>query len=350
MSNNPAPQGTGATPAANSVTDTVADTVSDTGPTRVLVLGAGGQIGAELLPELARRYGPHNVVASDLRPLEGNFLFEQLDVLDANRLRQIIGDLGITHVYHLAALLSATGEQNPALAWRINMDGLLTVLDAARDLQVRRLFWPSSIAVFGPDSPRLNTPQVCPMNPGTMYGITKLAGERLCEYYNKRFGLDVRSLRYPGLIGAGAPPGGGTTDYAVHIFHEALKHGHYTCFLRQDTRLPMMYMPDAVRATVELMAAPAASIGIRSSYNITALSFTPAELAELIAQQLPGFSIDYAPDFRQAIADSWTQSIDDTPARTQWGWQPQYDLPALVADMLAHLRPAYAPPAEMLVH
>jgi nucleoside-diphosphate-sugar epimerase len=249
----------------------------------------------------------------------------------------VLAQYRVTIVYHLAALLSAKGEQQPDLAWRVNMEGLRNVLEACRLAGVSRLFWPSTIAVFGPDTPRQQTPQHTVMNPTTLYGVTKLAGEQLCAWYHRRYGLDVRSLRYPGLISYTAPPGGGTTDYAVEIFHQALAHNRYTCFLEPNAALPMLYMPDAVRATLELMQAPAGAIRIRTSYNLGGLSFTPAELADAIRQNRPEFEIDYAPDFRQQIAQSWPASLDDSDAQTDWGWKPEFDLSSMTLDMLTQL-------------
>ncbi len=308
---------------------------------RILVLGAGGQLGTELVPALLELPTTEAVVAADRKALSfaphARLTAVTADVLDPARTRQLLAEHRIDTVYHLAALLSAAGEKDPAAAWNINLQGLITVLDAAVEAKVSRMFWPSSIAAFGPNTPRDLTPQYCVMDPTSMYGITKLAGELLCDYYHRRYGLDVRSLRYPGLISYVAPPGGGTTDYAVHIFYEALRHNAYSCFLGPDTALPMMYMPDAVRATLELMQAPAEQVLIRTSYNLAGVSFTPAQLAAEIARQRPGFTISYAPDFRQAIADSWPRSIDDSRATADWGWRPRYDLAAMSTDMLAQL-------------
>jgi nucleoside-diphosphate-sugar epimerase len=280
------------------------------------------------------------VIPSDLKS-EGNFAnnpYEQLDALDKDALFKIVKKHGITQVYHLAALLSATGEQNPMFAWKLNMESLFYVLDLAKEKHIQKIYWPSSIAVFGPTTPRENTPQYTVMEPSTIYGISKQAGERWCEWYFKKFGVDVRSIRYPGLIGWKSAPGGGTTDYAVHIFHEALKHNHYTSFLSENTALPMMHMEDAIRATIELMHAPSEKIKIRGSYNLSGLSFTPAEIANEIKKHLPEFRIDYAPDFRQAIADSWPKSINDQEAREQWGWKEKYNLEALVKNMLENIK------------
>lgn len=307
---------------------------------KVLIIGAGGQIGTELAETLREQFGAENVVASDLREipsLMNQGPFEQLDVLEKQALFDIIDKHGITQIYNLAALLSATGEKRPEFAWKLNMEGLLNSLEAAREKHLQRVFWPSSIAVFGPTTPSDNTPQDTIMDPNTVYGISKLAGERWCAYYHKRYGVDVRSIRYPGLIGYKSLPGGGTTDYAVDIFHKALSQGSYDCFLSADTALPMMYMPDAIRATTSLMEAPAASVQVRSSYNMGGISFTPARLAAEIQKHIPSFEIRYAPDERQAIADSWPSSIDDSKAREDWGWAHEYDLARMTADMLAQI-------------
>ena len=308
--------------------------------TKILIVGANGQIGTELAQALAQRHGDANVVTSDLAP-EGRvpqLTHEMLDVTDAAALTTVVKRHGITQVYHLAAALSATGEKHPMWAWDLNMKGLLNVLELARVQKLARVFWPSSIAAFGPCTPALDTPQTCVMDPTTVYGISKLAGERWCAWYHAKHGVDVRSLRYPGLISYKTPPGGGTTDYAIEIFHAALKTGRYNCFLAAGQALPMMYMADALRATIELMEAPAAAIKQRGSYNLAGVSFTPAEIAAAIRQHLPDFEIDYAPDFRQAIAASWPQRIDDSAAAADWGWHLRYDLQALVADMLKELR------------
>ncbi len=303
-----------------------------------MVLGANGQIGTELVSALRQQYGEANVIASDIRPA-GNDAgpFELLDIMDPKGIGAAISKHQVTQIYHLAAILSATGEKNPRLAWDINMDGLFNVMEAAVELGVKKVFWPSSIAVFGKNSPKRLTPQYTVTDPDTIYGISKLAGERWCNYYYRTKGLDVRSLRYPGLISYVGKPGGGTTDYAVEIFYEAKEKGTYTCFLKEDQRLPMMYMPDAIRGTIELMEADADKLRIRSSYNIGSLSFTPAELAKAIQKELPDFSINYAPDFRQKIAETWPGSIDDNYARIDWEWKPQYDLASMVKDMLANV-------------
>ncbi len=308
---------------------------------RIMVIGANGQIGTELVAALRERYGSDKVLATDIKPanprLEGTGPFEQLDVLDAQKLESLVRHYNVGVIYHLAALLSATAEQKPMAGWRLNMDGLHNVLNLARDLELEKVFWPSSIAAFGPHSPKDHTPQWTVMDPNSVYGISKLAGEGWCRYYFEKYGLDVRSVRYPGLISYKTPPGGGTTDYAVDIFHQALKEGQYTCFLAADTRLPMMYMPDAIRGTIELMEAPADRITVRTSYNFSALDFTPEELAAAIRQHIPSFRVDYAPDYRQQLAASWPDSIDDTPARHDWNWQHEYILEKMTADMLEHL-------------
>jgi nucleoside-diphosphate-sugar epimerase len=307
---------------------------------RILIIGSNGQIGSELAEALAARHGNANVICSDIA-LAGRvpgLPYYFLDVTDRKLLTRIVKELGITQIYHLAAVLSATGERDPLFAWQLNMNGLLNVLEVARQEKVGRVFWPSSIAAFGPGTPRELSPQDTVMDPNTVYGISKLAGERWCEYYFEKYGVDVRSLRYPGLISYKTPPGGGTTDYAVDIFYQAKATGRYECFLGPESALPMMYMPDAIRATIELMEAPAASIRIRSSYNLAGISFTPVAIAAEIAKRVPGFQISYRPDFRQAIADSWPASIDDSRAQTDWGWKLKYDLPAMVEDMLANIR------------
>jgi nucleoside-diphosphate-sugar epimerase len=306
---------------------------------RILVTGANGQIGSELVEALAADAGTHNVIASDIAPgrPHGSVPFVALDVLDARRLRELVADERVGEIYHLAALLSATGEAAPLKAWTLNMNGLLNVLEAARESRDVRVFWPSSIAVFGPHSMPVDTPQLTVMDPRTIYGISKQAGERLCEYYFTRFGVDVRSLRYPGVVSYKTLPGGGTTDYAIEIFHEALRVGTYRCFLGADTRLPMIYMPDAVRATLEIMHAQPEFVRVRSSYNLAGVSFTPAELAAAIARHVPGFRVDYEPDHRQAIADTWPRTIDDSQARGDWGWRPRFDLEAIVASMLENI-------------
>lgn len=305
---------------------------------RSLVIGASGQIGIELLLALKRRDGAEQVVGSDIRPPEHSELndvhFEHLNVLNVEELERILVKHRITTVYNLAALLSATAEQHPEKAWDLNMNGLFNVANAARKGLISKVFWPSSIAVFGPTTPRNQTPQTTVCEPTTVYGISKLAGERWCEYYHANYGVDIRSLRYPGLIGHQSAPGGGTTDYAVHIFYEALANKQYTSFLSAETRLPMMYIEDAIRATLELMDAPADKITVRSSYNLSGIDFTPEELAASIQKRLPDFKLDCAPDFRQKIANSWPASIDDITARTDWGWKQAFDLDRMSTTML----------------
>ncbi|MCF8424702.1 MAG: NAD-dependent epimerase/dehydratase family protein [Bacteroidia bacterium] len=306
---------------------------------KILIIGAGGQIGIELVQELSLLYGSSNVIAADLKPIEALEVnpFEKLDVLDKDALLGVIKKHKISHVYLLAALLSATGEQNPMFAWKLNMEGLFNVLDLAKEKHISRVYWPSSIAVFGPTTPRINTPQYTVMEPTTVYGISKQAGERWCEWYFHKYGVDVRSLRYPGLIGWKSAPGGGTTDYAVHIFHEALKNKTYECFLSADTALPMMHMEDAIRATIEIMHAPAENIKIRGSYNLAGISFTPEQIAAEIKKHIPDFTITYKTDFRQDIANSWPQSILEDEARNDWKWSAKYNLPSLVKNMLQNL-------------
>ena len=308
---------------------------------KILVIGASGQIGVELTLALRKIYGNANVVASDLREqnplLEGTGPYVSLDVMNKEMLHVQVIRQNFTQIYLLAAILSATGEKNPNLAWNLNMTGLLNVLDIAREEKISKVYWPSSIAVFGPTSPKQNCPQQTIIEPSTVYGISKYAGEFWCNYYFHRFGVDVRSLRYPGLISYKSAPGGGTTDYAIEIFHEALEEKKYECFLKEDTYLPMMYMPDAIRATIELMEAPADKISIRTSYNISGMSFSPKEIAAEIKKHIPEFEMIYKPDYRQTIADSWPQSIDDTVARKNWGWKEDYNLPAMVKDMLDNL-------------
>lgn len=307
---------------------------------KVLIIGAGGQIGVELTENLSKIYGNANVVPSDLKASDAlkQNPFEILDALDKNALFEVVKKHSITQVYHLAAMLSATGEQNPAFAWKLNMESLFHVLDLAKEKHIKQIYWPSSIAVFGPTTPNMDTPQYTVMEPSTIYGISKQAGERWCEWYFKKHGVDVRSLRYPGLIGWKSAPGGGTTDYAVHIFHEALKKGSYECFLSENTALPMMHMEDAIRATIEIMHAPSENIKIRGSYNLSGISFSPKDIAAEIKKHIPNFSISYKPDFRQAIADSWPKSIDDSHARKDWSWSVKYDLPKLVENMLVNLK------------
>lgn len=307
--------------------------------TKNLIIGANGQLGTELTSALQDKYGYEQVITSDIHPPKKQAaLFEPLDVRDKIRLHELVDKYKVTEIYLLAAILSVKGEQNPMLTWQVNMDGLVNVLELARDGKVNKIFWPSSIAVFGSTTPKQNTPQETITSPTTMYGISKLAGERLCAYYAHKFGVDVRSLRYPGLIGYKALPGGGTTDFAVEIYHKALEGSTYHCFLKEDVTLPLMYMPDAVRATTELMDADAEKISVRSSYNLAGFSCSPADIADVIQQRMPDFKIDYQPDFRQKIADSWPNSIDDSQAKEDWGWKPLYDLQAMTEDMLSNLK------------
>jgi nucleoside-diphosphate-sugar epimerase len=310
---------------------------------RILIIGANGQIGSELVVALAQRHGADNVIASDisLENIYGAARYTRLDVMDRAALARLVADERITQVYQLAALLSATGEQAPLKAWSLNMDGLLNILEVARERGEAgtplRVFWPSSIAAFGPNTPPENTPQYTVMDPTTIYGISKLAGERLCEYYHAKYGVDVRSVRYPGIISFKSPPGGGTTDYAIAIFHSALRGEQYECFLGPETTLPMIYMPDAIRATIELMEAPAEKVVIRSSYNVAGVSFNPRELAAAITRAVPAFKIAYRPDSRQAIADTWPKSLDDSRATADWGWKASIGLDAMVTDMLENI-------------
>ncbi len=314
-------------------------------PPKILVTGAAGQIGSELVAALRKRYGGRNVIATDkavTRSQVAPGVLEQLDVMHLPSVERALRSHEVDTVYHLAAILSAVGEANPDLAWDVNMDGLKNVLDASTKLGVRRVFWPSSIGVFGPDTQKDNAPQGAALNPTTMYGVTKVSGELLSEYYYLKHGLDVRSVRFPGLISTEAKPGGGTTDYAVEIFYSALQTGRYTCFLREDTVLPMMYMPDALRAAVELMEADAKRVRLHTGYNVAAMSFSAGGLASEIKKHVQEFRVAYSPDSRQAIADSWPKSIDDSPARKDWGWKEEYDLPSMVTDMLAKLRVRFA--------
>ena len=316
---------------------------------RILVIGANGQIGSELVDALAQQHGAENVIAADISPrsLYAAKVYEVIDVLNTERLAAVLEQYQVTQVYQLAALLSATGEQAPLKAWTLNMDGLLNILELARIRgeagKPLKVFWPSSIAAFGPNTPAQNTPQFTVMDPTTIYGISKLAGERLCEYYFQKYGIDVRSIRYPGIISYKSPPGGGTTDYAIAIFHAALRGERYSCFLEAETTLPMIYMPDAIRATISLMDAPAEQLSIRSSYNVAGLSFNPRQLALEIEQNLPAFAIHYAPDSRQAIAASWPQSLNDEIARKDWGWKANIGIQYLVKDMLKNVQLSTAP-------
>lgn len=308
---------------------------------KILVIGASGQIGVELTLALRKIYGGANVVASDLREenelLKGSGPYVSLDVMNKEMLHVQIIRQNITQVYLLAAILSATGEKNPPLAWHLNMQSLLNVLDIAKEEKLTKVYWPSSIAVFGPTSPKIDCPQYTIIEPTTVYGISKYAGEFWCNYFHQRYGVDVRSLRYPGLISYKSSPGGGTTDYAVEIFHAAKEKQKYTSFLREDTHLPMMYMPDAIRATIELMEAPSEKIKVRTSYNLSGMSFSPVEIGDEIRKHIPGFQLDFKPDYRQQIADSWPKSIDDSKAKEDWGWKPEFDLTKMTADMMLNL-------------
>ena len=312
------------------------------GKPRILLIGAGGQLGSELAVALRHLYGTDQVIATDIRESKDareQGPFELLDVMQVDQLHQIIRKYGVTQIYHLAAVLSATGEKDPRRAWNLNMESLIHVLEAAREHALDKVYWPSSIAAFGPETPKTNTPQQTVMDPSTVYSMSKLAGELWCSYFFRRYGVDVRSLRYPGLIGWKTPPGGGTTDYAVDIFFKAVRDGKFTSFLAADTYLPMMYMDDAIKATIDLMEAPAGQVRVRTSYNIGAMSFCPAQLAATIRKYIPGFSISYEPDFRQTIADSWPRSIDDREARNDWGWQHRFGIEEMTADILRNLAP-----------
>lgn len=307
---------------------------------KILVIGSRGQIGTELVAALRARSGEQNVISADIKEDDGTDPnYRQLNALDKEKLYEIVKAEKVDEIYLLAALLSATAEKNPAFAWELNMNSLFYVLDLAKEKHISKIYWPSSIAVFGPTTPRVNTPQNTIMEPSTVYGISKLAGERWCEYYHNKFGVDVRGIRYPGLIGYKALPGGGTTDYAVDIFHQAKLKGSYECFLKEDTPLPMMFMDDAIKATLQLMDADPSKLTIWSSYNLGGISFTPAEIAAEIKKSIPNFSISYKPDFRQSIADSWPGSIDDSVAQKDWNWQPSINLGMMVEIMLNNVKP-----------
>ena len=310
--------------------------------TKILIIGACGQIGTELTQKLRAIYGVENVIASDIRKLNIDVVnsgpFEVVNALDFNQIQHLVEIHKIDEVYLMAALLSATAEKNPAFAWDLNMNSLFHVLNLAKAGKIKKIFWPSSIAVFGPTTPKENTPQYTIMEPSTVYGISKQSGERWCEYYHNIFGVDVRSIRYPGLISWSSPPGGGTTDYAVDIFYKALSEKKYECFLSSETKMPMMYMDDAIAATIQIMQAPAEQVKIRSSYNLAAMSFTPTEIAAEIKKHIPDFNISYNPDFRQKIADSWPASIDDSSARKDWNWSHKFDIESMTKDMLEHLK------------
>ncbi|MEX0361592.1 NAD-dependent epimerase/dehydratase family protein [Flagellimonas sp.] len=307
----------------------------------ILILGACGQIGTELTMELRAKYGKDTVIASDIREGSESLMdsgpFELLDATNYEAIEDVVMHYEIDEVYLMAAMLSATAEKFPMRAWNLNMNSLFNVLNLAKDRKISKIFWPSSIAVFGPNTPKENTPQSTVMEPSTVYGISKQSGERWCEYYFNKFGIDVRSVRYPGLISWKTMPGGGTTDYAVEIYHKALETGKYNCFLQEDTKLPMMYMDDAISATLNLMEADAEKISVRSSYNLGSMSFTPNEIAQSIKEHIPEFQMDYHPDFRQQIADSWPSSIDDSFAKRDWAWQPKFDLDSTTSEMLRNL-------------
>ncbi|GIM49887.1 NAD-dependent epimerase/dehydratase family protein [Capnocytophaga stomatis] len=311
--------------------------------TRVLLTGAGGQLGSELTEALAQKFGAENIVATDINEKVSEKFsycnFEVLDIQDNARLEHLVEYYQITQIYHLAALLSAVGEKNPLFTWNLNMNGLLNVLEVARKKNLDRVYWPSSIAAFGVNTPKQNTPQETVTEPNTVYGITKVSGELWCQYYFQKYGVDVRSLRYPGLIGYKSLPGGGTTDYAVDIYHKAIAGEEFSCFLNENSYLPMMYMPDAIKATINLMDAPKEKVKIRTSYNVSALSFSPKEIYESIVKIIPDFKIKYEPDFRQKIADSWSDSIDDSAARNDWGWEPDFSLDKMTEDIIKNLKP-----------
>ena len=312
---------------------------------RILIIGAAGQIGTELTMYLRGFYGNHKVIASDITEASEEIMktgpFEILDAMDYDAIQDVVINYEITDVYLMAAMLSATAEKFPMKAWNLNMNSLFNILNLARDGKIDRIFWPSSIAVFGPTTTKENTPQHTIMEPSTVYGISKQTGERWCEYYHNKYGVDVRSVRYPGLISYKTQPGGGTTDYAVDIYHKALKHKKYICFLNEETTLPMMFMDDAIRATVNIMLAAPEDVKIRNAYNLAAMSFNPIEITESIKKHIPDFEIEYEPDFRQEIADSWPQSIDDTNARKDWGWEPDIDLDEMTKVMLENLKNTY---------
>jgi len=314
---------------------------------RLLVTGATGQIGSELTVALRKKYGGDNVVAVGHKRKPSDEIvssgpFEFVDVGEKESLEKVVNKYGVDTVYHLAAVLSATGEQNPQVAWNLNMGSLYNVLEIAREHGLTRVFWPSSIAVFGPTAPRTDTPQETVMIPGTMYGVTKVAGELLCNYYFVKYGVDVRGVRYPGIVSSETPPGGGTTDYAVEIFYEAVKKKRYTCFVREDTVLPMMYMPDCLKSTIDLMEADPSRVKRHDSYNVAGMSFSAGQLAAEIRKHVPDFKCDYKPDFRQKIADSWPMSIDDSAARKDWGWKPSYNLATMTTDMVQKLSKRFA--------
>lgn len=305
----------------------------------ILLTGANGQIGTALTKALRQVYGRENVIATDItEPKFDNSPFDFIDILNKTRLREYLGDYKVTEIYHLAAILSANGENNPKKTWQVNMNGLLSLLDASVDLKINKVFFPSTIAIYGPTTPRVTTPQNASFEPTTVYGMSKLSGELWCNYYNKRYGLDTRSLRYPGIIGYDSIPSGGTTDYAVEMFHAALADQPYECFLKADTKLPMMYMPDAIKATLQLMGVPSEDIKVRVGYNLSAMSFSPEELVIEIQKHIPKLQVSYKPDFRQKIAESWSESIDDSHAREEWKWQHEYDIEKMTIDMIENLK------------
>ncbi|RKX97018.1 MAG: L-threonine 3-dehydrogenase [Spirochaetes bacterium] len=313
---------------------------------KILVTGSVGQIGSELTMVLREKYGNDNVVACGRKTKPSEKLlnsgpFEYIDVTDRKTVERVVKEYDIDTIYNMAAILSAVGEEKPLLCWNVNINGLYNILEIAREYEMTRVFVPSSIAVFGPETPRVNTPQETVLKPKTMYGVTKVAGELLGDYYFKRFGLDVRGVRYPGIISSETLPGGGTTDYAVEIFYEAIKHKRYTCFVREDTVLPMMYMPDCIKGTIDLMEADIKNLKHHCDFNLAGMSFSAGELAAEIKKHIPEFKVEYKPDFRQAIADSWPQSIDDSAAREEWGWKPSYDLASMTKDMLDKLQKRY---------
>jgi len=317
---------------------------------KILIIGAGGQIGSELTAALRANYGVENVITSDIndnnKEMVNSGPFEVIDARKYDAIRASVEKHNIDTVYLMAALLSATGEKYPLKAWNLNTESLFHVLNLAKEGIIKQIFWPSSIAVFGLSTPKINTPQRTICEPTTVYGITKQVGERWCKYYHSNYGVDVRSIRFPGIISHKTMPGGGTTDYAVEIYHKALTEGKFTCFLEEDTLLPMMFMDDAIKGTLQLMEAPADSLTVRSSYNLSALSFTPKEIFESIKKHIPDFEISYEPDFRQKIADSWPCSIDDTVARADWGWQHSFDLDTTTNEMLKHLKLKYGVKVE----
>lgn len=313
---------------------------------RILIIGANGQIGSVLTDELRGIHGHENIVASDIRASEKDGPFEFVDVLDANRIAEIIDKYDINQIYHLAAILSAKGEANPINTWNINMKGMLNVFEVAREKKINKIFFPSTIAVFGEGIEKSNVAQDVPLQPSTVYGISKVAGELWSQYYFERYGLDIRSLRYPGVIGHQSAPGGGTTDYAVDIFHYAVKEETYKCFLNKDTYLPMLYMDDTIRAAIDLMEAPADNITVRTSYNVSGMSFSPEEIAASIKKEIPTFNIEYHPDERQKIADTWPDNIDDSKAREDWNWNPKFDMESMTKDMLKNLRKKYLAESE----